>query len=102
MKKELVRTSNIYRIKHLDRSRGIENKISIDQKVSRRFQWPNCFDGSRRCRASIKKTESSKIWLDGLRYLSRGINKTQKNFDRRSLCLKVSSCYRASIEQIET
>ena len=58
------------------------------------------------CRASIEQRERLEIWLDGLDYVSRGIERNLENLHRKGLCREVSkryrTCYRASIEQTKT
>ena len=73
----------------LDRLRGIEEVSTTKTSMYRE-----------RCRTSIEQTESSKIWLDGLGYVLRGIKKNPKNFDRRSLCWELSSSYRANRDMV--
>ena len=62
-------------------SRGVKNKISIDREVSKRCWWLNSsmYRGTRW--ASIKKTESSEIWLDISSYVSGGIEKNPENLE---------------------
>ena len=51
------------------------------------------FDGSRKLSSFYRANREFRILLNGSGYLSRGIEKTQKNFDRRGLCQEVSICY---------
>ena len=54
--------------------------------MSRRCRQQKDFDVSRRCREGVEQTESLGILLDGLSYVSIGIEKTQKNLNRRGFC----------------
>ena len=78
----------------------------INQEVSRRYRRQKVLDRSRRYRASIEQTETPKNWLNGLSYLSRGIEKKPRNLDRRDMYQGaielLSRRYRASIEKPET
>ena len=53
-----------------------------------------------RCRVGIKQTMSLEIWLNVLGYVSRGIKKTQKSFNRKDLCQKVSRGVEITIELV--
>ena len=96
-------TSDIYRKPSLIDLKGIENKISIDWEVLRRYRRQKDLDRSRRYRASIKQIETLKNWLDGSSYLSRGIKNKPRNLNRRGIYRGaielLSRKYRASIEK---
>ena len=82
---------------------GIKNKISIDREVSRRYRWQKDLNRSKRYRASIKLTETTKNWLDGSSYLSRGIKNKPRNLNKRGMYRGaielLSRRYQASIEK---
>ena len=96
-------TSDIYRKPSSIDLEGIENKISIDWEVSRRYRRQKDLDRLRRYRASIKQIETLKNWLDGSSYLSRGIKNKPRNLNRRGIYWGfielLSRRYRASIEK---
>ena len=96
-------TSDIYRKPSSIDLEGIENKISIDWEVSRRYRRQKDLDRLRRYQASIKQIETLKNWLDGSSYLSRGIKNKPRSLNRRGIYWGaielLSRRYRASIEK---
>ena len=80
--------------------------VQNDSGWTLNIYWKIQLDRSRRYWASIEHIETPKNWLNGLSYLSRGIENKPRNFNKRDMYQGaielLSRRYRASIEKPET